>query len=667
MVPRFTEFYIPVLQVMSDVEPIEINALIDKVADHVQLSELDRSVITEGGTQLKYRSNISWAVTDLSQGNFIERVKRGHYVITIKGLELLEEKPVNIGREYLAKCSDEFRTFLERRGTRKKNVEEIEGKKLGQLSKTSSPKEDKKASSNPQQTILEELYKAVETLKKANISTSELERKIFEIEGDMVVGELLEPLSKLLSTALDKLSQEHSVVTINFQRGKYLELVMGNHKKTYSLIEDTKKVSVNKNLNNKHSEKLAKQLERTVTDSFKKSSSKQVCESERPQIKKKIENSSASVWMQYYTDKTIIVDGSTESFIDLFQSYGGVKLRNSNSSTAWMFMRNREEGLRNDLKDYLIEKPKDLEGANSPSQYKVEAEEVYTEDASVNTIRVSEEIVDQHLDQLSKLKSFNFMGITGPHKAILLITIFEGIRLGQYKENKITFTEELEKSYNRNWSKYVGGFPSLGAVYPYIHLGREKFFNHILIKGIRNYDKMWNRRLVDQHVKYAVLPNKLYNVIKDDVSYTKIKDQLIRIYCEPQKKDVTPISQSSMEREENVEVSATPVDNSAFITNPIDIFNAFRNFLTAGSGKNGKSYTKSTISVYIGAMNSSYLNNLIKDNYQIDNIFEITDTKTIEAIKEKVEIDCAKNTGSRIYRSALSLYLKFIKEVFLLG
>ncbi len=322
-------------------------------------------------------------------------------------------------------------------------------------------------------------------------------------------------------------------------------------------------------------------------------------------------------------------------------------------------MRNREEGLREDLKDYLIDSPKDLEGVTTSS----EAIEDNPE-ATANSIRIAEEIVNQYMAQLSTLKSFNFMGITGPHKAILLITIFEGIRSGLYKENKITFSEELEKSYNRNWSKYVGGFPSLGAVYPFMHLGREKFFNHITMKGISNYDKMWNRRLVDQHVRYAVLPNKLYTIIKDDEFYTKLKDQLIRVYCDPEKKDGVPISPSLLEIDEKAGYSSVPGNLTSSITNHIDVFNAFRNYLTSDSGKSGKGYTRSTISVYIGAMNSSYLNNLVKDNYQWDNIFEITDIKTIEAIKEKVELDCAKNMASTSCKSALSLYLKFIKEIY---
>lgn len=370
--------------------------------------------------------------------------------------------------------------------------------------------------------------------------------------------------------------------------------------------------------------------------------------------------------MQYYSDKTLIIDGDTESFIDLFQSYGGVKLNNSNNSTAWMFMRNREDGLRKDLKDYLIEKPKEINEANTSSQFVIKAEEAYTEAETDNSMTVSDEIVNQYLDQLSNLKSFNFMGITGPHKAILLISIFEGIRLGQYRENKIVFTEELEKSYNRNWSKYIGGFPSLGAVYPYIHLGREKIFNHITIKGIRNYDKMWNRPLVDQHVKYAGLPNKLFNLIKDEKSFTKLKDELIRSYCDPQKKDGTQISQSIVNIEKKIEDSTNQVNCTSPVTKPIDIFNAFRNYLTAGSGKNGKGYTKSTLSVYIGTMNSLYLNNLIKSHYPFESIFEIIDAKIIESIKEKVEFDCAKNIASSTCKSALSLYLKFIKEGFLL-
>ena len=64
MIPRFTEFYIPVLKVLKTYGGQEINELTEIVANSIDLSLGDRKIMNKSGNRERYRSNIHWAVTD---------------------------------------------------------------------------------------------------------------------------------------------------------------------------------------------------------------------------------------------------------------------------------------------------------------------------------------------------------------------------------------------------------------------------------------------------------------------------------------------------------------------------------------------------------------------------------------------------------------------------
>lgn len=108
MVPHFFEFYIPVLKVLSTIEEKNINNIIDESSYSVGLSAEDKKITTKKNGQPQYRINISWAISDLYQAGFIDRVSRGTYVITIEGLEFLENHPENPTRAILAEKSGKF-------------------------------------------------------------------------------------------------------------------------------------------------------------------------------------------------------------------------------------------------------------------------------------------------------------------------------------------------------------------------------------------------------------------------------------------------------------------------------------------------------------------------------------------------------------------------------
>lgn len=656
MVPRFTDFYIPVLQVMSNVEPIEINKLTDDVADYINLSEEDKKETTGSGINLKYRSNISWAVTDLSQGGFIERVKRGYYVITIKGLELLEENPKQIDRDYLAKRSISFQNFLERKGTRKKNSQESD---ISDSQKDRIIEEiDKPNNKNESSATLDELYKAVQTLRSAKISTVELERKISEIEADIVFKELSESLSNLIPNTLTSIKSNISI-SLDYFPGEFIKMSIGNKQRTFSIESKIQRAS-----------KKTKSIKSPESDSVQKAKSnqpeKESTKKETNQLQKQSEEiktkKSSGVWLQPYSYRTILIGGDTDPFEDLFTSYGGVKLKNTQGGWEWMFMRNKEEGLRKDLQGFLIPAPQkkesELINTTKESNSKIE------NDSKSNAEKeASEDNIKRCFELFNTLRSFNFLGITGPHKAILLIAMFDGIRSGLYSDCKIIYNNELELLYNENWNKYVGGSPTLGAVYPYIHLGRESFFTHVLNKAISDYDKTWSRHKVGQYVKYAILDKRTFETVKNKKAYERIKDFLINRYCRTNSGE----SENLIENEEKALLQAHSLTSVGTGVEPVEgnsinLQDSFRSYLNEYENKYGRTYSKSTISVYLGALNSLYMINVVTPYQPSGNIFEIKDPETLLRIKDKVERDYNENVGSNLCKSALRLYFRYIQE-----
>lgn len=644
MVPRFTEFYIPVLQVMSDIEPIEINTLIDKVADHINLSDEDKQVLTESGTQYRYRSNINWAVTDLSQGNFIERVKRGNYVITLSGLELLEENFEKIDRDFLAARSESFRAFMEKKGTRK-------GKKTVENESICDSKKEMDACKNQEvgssEVSLDELYSIRETLKKVKISTYDVDTKIKELENEYFFNALLPRLSKLIPEALCDMNESVSF-TVEYIPEREISIKRGNSKRTIKYRTGEKGKILN---NSFHDKAFGKKQEKSTNVIGKESeeaySEETILEGQNPSAINSNLPQNKGVWIEPYKDRMIIVKGDTEPFSDLFVSYGGRIIKNTIEGwNGWIFMSNREEGLRADLSGYLIVPP----NKNESDSYPISLSE--NTDTPIETI--SSSLISKYMELLNSLRSFNFLGITGPHKAIMLISIFNGIRNGLFQENKIKFSSELESIYNENWNLYVGGSPTLGAVYPFVHLGRESFFIHKLIRPIIDYDKTWSRHSLDRHIDYALMDKKLVDLVKNQTIHNKFVDFLRDKYCHTNENRSKHLIKTKSEHPLN-----------AFTANqtPLNLMEAFRKFSLETPAKHGKLYSKRSVQVYVNSLITDSMKDIVSEFKLSGNVFSVNDLRILSEIKQKVDELSLIDKTLLTSRSALSLYIKFIQTI----
>lgn len=112
MVPIFTKFFYPVLKFLSDNEVQTLKTAQDYVADYFHLSDEDRQEKIKSGRATKVYDRVQWTMTYLRAAGLIASPKRGQYVITPKGHEVLDSGVKELNQKYLCEISPEFEAFL---------------------------------------------------------------------------------------------------------------------------------------------------------------------------------------------------------------------------------------------------------------------------------------------------------------------------------------------------------------------------------------------------------------------------------------------------------------------------------------------------------------------------------------------------------------------------
>ena len=91
-VPKYNEFMIPILKLCSDKKEYSLKDVIEIMSNEFNLSEADKNEMLPSGTQTTLYNRIGWAKTYLIRANLIEKVNRGTFKITHRGLEFLKNE-----------------------------------------------------------------------------------------------------------------------------------------------------------------------------------------------------------------------------------------------------------------------------------------------------------------------------------------------------------------------------------------------------------------------------------------------------------------------------------------------------------------------------------------------------------------------------------------------
>ena len=110
-VPKYYEFFSSVLYALEDGKTKHVKE-IREYADALKVSEEDRRELLPSKTQRVSDNRVNWAITYLRKAELIERVARGKYKMTPRGLQALQDRKEHVDLSYL----NQFESFREFQG-----------------------------------------------------------------------------------------------------------------------------------------------------------------------------------------------------------------------------------------------------------------------------------------------------------------------------------------------------------------------------------------------------------------------------------------------------------------------------------------------------------------------------------------------------------------------
>lgn len=128
-IPDFQTIMLPLLKLAGDGEVHSIREAVRQLADDFSLSEEESTELLPSGQQPTFHNRVGWARTYLKKAGLLEDPRRGHFRITERGRQIMEENPSRIDIPFLRQFP-EFVDFTEGRGDTGEDEELDDGQEL---------------------------------------------------------------------------------------------------------------------------------------------------------------------------------------------------------------------------------------------------------------------------------------------------------------------------------------------------------------------------------------------------------------------------------------------------------------------------------------------------------------------------------------------------------
>lgn len=96
MVPKFSSYFYPFLKNLKEDEVCSLSVLSKLISTDFHLTETDLKEMTRGGAQTKHKSNLNYCAAYLKKMGLVETPKTGKYMVTPKGLQVLDKYGENL-------------------------------------------------------------------------------------------------------------------------------------------------------------------------------------------------------------------------------------------------------------------------------------------------------------------------------------------------------------------------------------------------------------------------------------------------------------------------------------------------------------------------------------------------------------------------------------------
>lgn len=110
-IPDYQSIMLPLLKFVSDKQEHSLMEATENLAKIFNLSEVEKIELLPSGKYPIFKSRVGWARTYLIKANILESTRRGYFIITQRGVEVLKQNPQQINVEFL-KRYPEFIEFI---------------------------------------------------------------------------------------------------------------------------------------------------------------------------------------------------------------------------------------------------------------------------------------------------------------------------------------------------------------------------------------------------------------------------------------------------------------------------------------------------------------------------------------------------------------------------
>ena len=127
---------LPLLKFSEDRKEHSIDEAAEYISNFLNLTEEERRRLYPSGKQVIFPHRVRWARTYLVKADLLKSSRRGYFVITDRGLEVLKKNPSEINAKYL----EQFPEFVEFLNTKRTEQESAELQQL-EVSSQETPQE----------------------------------------------------------------------------------------------------------------------------------------------------------------------------------------------------------------------------------------------------------------------------------------------------------------------------------------------------------------------------------------------------------------------------------------------------------------------------------------------------------------------------------------------
>jgi restriction system protein len=112
-IPTFQDLMLPLLKLASDGQEHSVASMREPLAELFGLTEEERRELLPSGQQSRFNNRVAWAKVYLQQAGLLEGTRRGHFRITERGKQVLQNAPERIDVSFLNRFP-EFQEFRRR-------------------------------------------------------------------------------------------------------------------------------------------------------------------------------------------------------------------------------------------------------------------------------------------------------------------------------------------------------------------------------------------------------------------------------------------------------------------------------------------------------------------------------------------------------------------------